>query len=225
MCGRFTELANPNQWGFPFANWKPRFNIAPTMPVLAIRNRPTSSGFQREICELRWGLIPSWAKDHKIGYRTLNARSETISEKPSFRTAFKSRRCIILASGYYEWKKTGPAKQTYYFRMRDERPFGFLGLWESWPGPPDHPFDDALESCTIITTPANKMTSPIHNRMPCLSDIDDQKLDAWLDPEFTDAAHLASLMNPYSADDMVVVPVGSYVNRVGNEGHQCIDEE
>lgn len=224
MCGRFTELTNPNQLGFPFADWKPRYNIAPTMPLSAIRSLEGCGGLNREPCQLRWGLVPPWANDHKIGYRTLNARSETIAEKPSFRSAFKKRRCLILVDGYYEWQKIGKQKQTWYFRRPDRQPFLFLGLWEAWSGPKGEPLDVPMESCTIITMDADELTQPIHNRMPCLGSLDNEGIDTWLDPEFQDARHLQGIMTSGLGEPLEAVRVGAFVNKVGNEGAGCIEE-
>ena len=146
----------------------PRFNIAPTQSVAVVRQ---SGGKEtRQLCLLRWGLIPAWAKDPSIGARLINARAETVAEKPAFRSAFKSRRCLIPADGYYEWKKTGSRKQPYYLRLQDERPFALAGLWDRWNGGGK---DAPLETCTIITTEANEITCPIHDRMPAILAEDD----------------------------------------------------
>jgi putative SOS response-associated peptidase YedK len=156
------------------------FNVAPTQPVAAVRVVP--GGQERELVELRWGLIPSWADDPKIGYRMINARSETAATKPSFRSAFKVRRCLVVADGYYEWQKRDGAKQPFYIHMQGGKLFAFAGLWERWV-PPD---GEAIESCTILTTDANELTKPIHDRMPVI--VDPPDFGQWLDPAEKPAA-------------------------------------
>ncbi|MFO0898004.1 MAG: SOS response-associated peptidase [Pirellulales bacterium] len=161
MCGRFTLRQVPHEWVKQLALpiFSPRYNIAPTQQVLAIRQR---EGI-REAVELRWGLIPSWADDPKIGNRLINARAETVATKPAFRQAYKRRRCLILADGFYEWQKQGKTKQPYFIHRPDDQPFAFAGLWEWWKG-------NVLEiaSCTIITTEANELMRPLHDRMPVI---------------------------------------------------------
>jgi putative SOS response-associated peptidase YedK len=191
----------------------PLFNIAPTNPIAAMRVVP--GGQERELVTLRWGLIPSWADDPKIGYRMINARSETVATKPSFRSAFKSRRCLIAADGYFEWQKWDGAKQPFYIHMKGGKLFAFAGLWERW-APQD---GEAIESCTILTTDANELTKPIHDRMPVIVDPSDFKL--WLDPaERPDV--LQELLRPYAPKSMEAYPVSTFVNNVRNKGSQCV---
>jgi putative SOS response-associated peptidase YedK len=194
MCGRYTLRTKLNLLLDQFAaelageiDYRPRYNIAPTQSVLAVRQ--PEQGAKRELVELRWGLIPVWAKDTKIAYSTINARGDTVAEKPAFRSAFKKRRCLILADGYYEWLREGKAKQP-------------------------------VESCTIITTDANKLASKVHDRMPVILHPDDY--DLWLDSANDDRAKLEKLINPFPVKPMSVRPVSTFVNNVKNQGVQCI---
>lgn len=218
MCGRFT-LTVPGEQAAPQfglgpagATLAPRYNIAPTQPVAAVR--ASESG--RELALLRWGLIPPWAKDLSIGARMINARAETAAEKPAFRGAMKQRRCLILADGFYEWQTTGSGKQPFYFRVEGGRPFAFAGLWEQWR---NHQ-GDQIHSCTILTTEANELVRPLHDRMPVILRLDDY--ERWLDPSLRDAAAVADLLAPYSPDAMETYPVSKAVNRVSNEGVELI---
>lgn len=222
MCGRYVlGPATDNYWvdlrGF-LDSLGVRYNVAPTSTVGILRHG--SEG--REPAAVRWGLIPSWAKDAKIAYSTINARSESVAEKPAFRAAFKRRRCMVFADGYYEW--TGPKgnKQPHYIRFADGDPMLFFGLWESWKGPKDDPFDEPLETCTIITTSSNEQLSAIHDRMPSLTTCDSGDIDLWLDPQFEDTEHLKSLLAP-SDHEFTTTAVSKYVNKVGNEGEQCLE--
>lgn len=197
-----------------------RFNIAPTTPAVILRHNESG---ERELSMCRWGLLPGWAQDKKLAYKTFNARSETISEKPAFRSAFKKRRCFVLATGYYEWQKLGPKeKQTYDIRLTDDRPMLFYSLWERWRGPKDNPLPEPMETFTVITTDANELTAPVHDRMPCISEWSGESIDAWLNPEFQDTDYLKSLLQPFVPDEMETIKVSSYVNRVGNEGPECV---
>ncbi len=192
-----------------------RFNIAPSQPVAALRVLPPADG--RHLSMLRWGLIPSWAKDPSIAYKLINARCETVAEKPSFRNALKHRRCLILADGYYEWKKTGKtAKQPYYIHMRDAQPFAFAGLWESWQAGDGSP----LETCTIITTESNDLTKPIHPRMPVILAAADY--ETWLSAPAENAAGLTELLRAYPPDQMALYPVSTLVNSPRNESAKCV---
>lgn len=180
MCGRFTSKAKPEQVEKEFKVGKlnpklfePRFNIAPTQLIPAV----LETDGERIVNALRWGLIPGWAKDDKIGSKMINARAETLAEKPSFRNAFKSRRCIIPASGYFEWSKKGEhTKQPFYFYLKDKDVFGFAGLWEEWL---DKESGELVETCTIITTEANEVLDPVHERMPVI--LNPADYDQWLD--------------------------------------------
>lgn len=222
MCGRFALITPTEQLALQFKadagnlasmpESVPRYNIAPTQPVLAVRL--TEDG-QRELTFFRWGLIPSWAKDMSIGSRLINARSETAAEKPSFRAAFKRRRCLIPADGFYEWQKQNGQKQPMYIHSADE-PFALAGLWEVW----SDPDGSSLQTCTILTTQPNEMVSAIHNRMPVI--IEPEDYDMWLDPggRPEDAQHL---FRPYPADKMAVHPVSTVVNNPRNDVPACIE--
>jgi putative SOS response-associated peptidase YedK len=221
MCGRFTlhtpaaTLADIFQ--VPHAIQLPlRYNIAPTQQVAVIR----SENEQRSLSTLRWGLIPSWAKEAAIGSRMINARGETVAEKPSFRSAFKRQRCLIVTNGYYEWKKVGSKKQPYYIRMRDEQPFAMAGLWEQWRGPKNEPLDEPMQTCTIITTSSNSMCDEIHDRMPVI--LDANHFDLWLDPEMQERTTLENLLQTYDSDEMMADKVSTHVNSVKNDDATCI---
>lgn len=188
-----------------------RFNVAPTQPVGVVL--PEAAG--RRFTLMRWGLIPSWAEDAKIGSRLINARADTIATKPAFRAAFKERRCLVVADGFYEWQATNGQKQPYLIHKADDRPFAFAGLWERWRDPQGSP----IESCTIVTTDANEMMRPIHERMPVILRPDDY--DRWMDPEAKTPESLQSLLRPYPDGDLVATPVSTRVNNVRNDGPEC----
>jgi putative SOS response-associated peptidase YedK len=220
MCGRFT-LTDPDadlavQFNLPeIPNLSPRYNIAPTQPVAAVRAAANSTN--REMVLLRWGLIPFWAKDPNIGARMINARSETVAEKPAFRAAFKRRRCLVVADGFYEWQKQNGGKQPFYIRLHDARPFAFAGLWELWEGPDDNP----IESCTLLTTQPNDLLRVLHNRMPVI--LHPQDYGLWLDPEVQEPQRLQALLKPYSAEEMEAYAVSRYVNSPDNDDPRCVD--
>jgi putative SOS response-associated peptidase YedK len=219
MCGRFT-LTTPEQdlavqFNLPqIPDVAPRYNIAPTQPVAAIR--VPASGQARELVMLRWGLIPFWAKETKIGARMINARAETAAEKPAFRAAFRQRRCLVPADGFYEWQKQNGTKQPFYIHMQDGSPFAFAGLWERWRGPEE----TTVESCTLLTIRPNDLIHPLHNRMPVILQPGDYGL--WLDPQVQDAEVLQPLLAPYPPGEMAAYPVSRYVNNPDNEGPKCI---
>jgi putative SOS response-associated peptidase YedK len=191
-----------------------RYNVAPTQQVVAVRLRPDAE--KRELVLLRWGLIPHWADDPSIGNRMINARAETVADKPAYRQAFKKRRCLVVADGFYEWKKIDGKKQPYYIRLKDDRPFGFAGLWERW-----NREGEEIQSCTIITTEPNELMKPIHNRMPVIVPSGDY--DRWLDPEFEDGEALRQVLQCYSSDAMEAYPVSTLVNNPRNETAGCIE--
>ena len=190
----------------------PSYNVAPTQQVAAVLE--DEGGRRLEM--LRWGLVPSWADDPEIGARMINARSETAPEKPSFRRAFRGRRCLIAADGFYEWKRENGGKQPYYFRMQDGRPFAFAGLWESW----EKGGEGILRTCAILTTRANSVLSEVHDRMPVILPHD--AYDAWLDPD-ADREELGELMIPYAGDDLETYPVSRFVNSPRNNDERCIE--
>jgi len=218
MCGRFSLFSTgeliADQFGVVVDHdLEPRYNIAPTQPVAAVRL--TADGSTREFTYLTWGLIPSWAKDPKIGSRMINARSETVAEKPSFRAAFKRRRCLIPATGFYEWQKIGSGKQPMFIHATDGNPFGLAGLWEIWQSADG----SVVHSCTILTTEPNELMASIHNRMPVIIEPEDYSM--WLDPgpDPQDAQHL---LRSYPAQKMEAYPVSAAVNNPRNENPQCI---
>jgi putative SOS response-associated peptidase YedK len=218
MCGRFTltvEAADlQEEFGLSSVpnDWQSRYNIAPSQPVLAI-----TDGHERAAEWLRWGLIPTWAKDPSIANRLINARSETLAEKPSFRSALARRRCLILADGFFEWQHQADKRvlsQPYHFRRSDGRPFAFAGLWEIW----RKPEGGEVRSCTIITCAANEMVAPVHDRMPVI--LSGDKAWAWL--ETRPLPELRSLLAPYPAQWMVANPVSRAVNDPSQDSRECI---
>ncbi|OHX50931.1 SOS response-associated peptidase [Cytobacillus oceanisediminis] len=212
MCGRFTltETIEKLQLLFEFEYAEgevlPRYNIAPSQNILTI----LGDGKQRIGRQMKWGLVPYWAKDEKIAYKMINARAEGIDSKPSFKAPFKSKRCLILADGFYEWKKTEEGKQPYRFIMKDDKPFAFAGIWDSW-----HKGENSLTSCTIITTGPNEVTEDVHDRMPVI--LKESDFEDWLNPCFNDTEYLKSLLEPYPAEKMDKYPVSNKVNSPKNE--------
>ena len=194
-----------------FFDHGPRYNIAPTQPVLAVTNDGQRRG---EV--MRWGLVPFWAKDLKIGARMINAVGETVSAKPAFRAAFKKRRCLVLANGFYEWRKEGGRKIPTYIYARNGEPMAFAGLWEAWRSPEGQ----VVRSCTIVTTMANPFIQPIHNRMPVI--LSDETQALWLDPLTEDPKNLEPLLIPAPAEFLTSHPVPDTVNSVKNQGPDCI---
>ena len=214
MCGRFLLLTSGKDiaeafdlTGFP--ELAPRYNIAPTQPVVAVR----ASASGRAAALLRWGLVAPWAKDTKQS--PINARSETVAEKPTFRHALRKRRCLVPADGFYEWAAAGSRKQPFCFRPGDGRPFAFAGLWEHWEGP-----DGPLESCCILTTTANDLVRPVHDRMPVI--VPERHWSAWLDAGLQEAGTLLPLLRPFPSDAMRAHPVGQLVNNPRNDGPECL---
>ena len=222
MCGRFTLRTPASQLVQQFlldvdSQLTPRFNIAPTQRVAAVRQQDGA----RQLVGLRWGMIPSWTKDASVGSRMINARGETVASKPSFRSALKRRRCLVLADGYYEWKKEGSQKQPYFIRLRDDQPFAFAGLWEAWQDPMAEKGDPPWETCTIITTDANELSASIHDRMPVILDAADHEL--WLDPDLQEAAPLQPLLRPYPSGEMTADPVSTHVNKPAHDDPRCVE--
>lgn len=219
MCGRYTltqhERRLQERYGIIDREaelFLPRFNIAPTQqaPVLLWDDKP-------RLKLLRWGLIPFWAKDEKIGGQLINARSETVADKPAFRGAFKKRRCLVLSDGFYEWMKTPTGKVPVWITRKDQQPFCFAGLWENWRNAEG---EDVL-SFTILTTSANELLSQVHNRMPVI--LDEQAFDGWLDPARSDKGSLAGLLRPYPSDALQFYPVSTLVNSPRNDNPKCIE--
>lgn len=209
MCGRFTLTVSSEVLAEQFSleavpPLEPRFNIAPTQAVAVVWLRP--GRMARELAILQWGLIPSWADDPAIGSRLINARAETVAEKPAFRSAFKHRRCLMLADGFYEWQGKGKQRQPYYFRMQDGRPFAFAGLWERWMGADG----SDIETCALITTEANSLVRRTHERMPVI--LQPRDYDLWLDPKLQEPARLQAALRPYPPEAMEARPVSTRVN-------------
>lgn len=220
MCGRFTlfDPAVSLAEGFGLGevpSLSPRYNIAPSQEVAAVRI--PAGGGARELAMMRWGLIPSWAKDPSIGNRMINARAETVAEKPAFRTAIRRRRCLVPADGFYEWKRTNGRKQPFYIRMRGGRAFAFAGLWDSWEGPED----GIVLSCAILTTGPNELLRPIHDRMPVI--VSPREYELWLSPEVRDPHLLETLFRPYPAEGMTAYPVRTAVNNPNTDAPGLID--
>ncbi|BAZ54242.1 hypothetical protein NIES4103_69270 (plasmid) [Nostoc sp. NIES-4103] len=219
MCGRFT-LNQPatvlaQVFGVQLvADLAPQYNIAPTQMVATVLHNPHSD--QREFQYLRWGLIPSWAKDPGMGAKLINARAETVAEKPAFRSAFKRQRCLVLADGFYEWQRQQGKKQPFYFRLQDGQPFGFAGLWSKWRSPAQ----EEIVSCTILTTAANELLQPIHDRMPVI--ISRQDYNLWLDTQVQTPEALQQLLLPYAAEAMRAYPVSTLVNNSQHNSPECI---
>jgi putative SOS response-associated peptidase YedK len=216
MCGRFVCSKAPEVYGAFYdviaPAIVPNFNVAPTQQVAVVRMRDG----QKECVLQRWGLIPSWAKDKKTMF--INARAETLLEKPAFRTAVKRRRCLILADGYYEWKTLAKAKQPYYLRPRDDEPIAFAGIWECWNGGAEA---EPIESCSIITTEANELSRPIHDRMPVILRAADA--NAWIDAEVEDPQGIVTLLRPFPSELMTCYAVGPHVSSMKNNGPACIE--
>jgi putative SOS response-associated peptidase YedK len=215
MCGRYRLTHSYEELSEIFdAQGKvevaPRYNIAPSQPIVAIRERGG-----RQISTLRWGLIPAWAKDASIGFKTINARAETVATTPSFREPFKSQRCLIPADGFYEWKRNGKTKQPYCFEMVDGNLFAFAGLWDRW----IDPRGETVEGCTILTTTPNALLADIHDRMPVILTPDDY--DLWLNPKAGNTAAAMKMLRPYDASLMRGYPVRPRVSNVENDDAEC----
>ncbi|MBL8189223.1 MAG: SOS response-associated peptidase [Acidobacteria bacterium] len=215
MCGRFTQRKDASKVAKRYGVSengivaKPRYNIAPQQMILAVNQ-------ERELVQLKWGLIPSWAKDAKIANNLINARAETLQEKPSFRTALAKRRCLIPADGWYEWKKEADGKQPYFFHRRDDGLFSFAGLWESWKSPEG----DTIQTCTIITTEPNELTRQYHHRMPAILKPSDEQ--HWLDSSAR-VPDLLQLLAPCSADELEAYPISRAVNSPGRDENSLIE--
>ncbi len=221
MCGRFTNKAKPEQIKAEFKVgaknpnlFQTRYNIAPAQMIDVVFEPET----ERILSQLKWGLVPSWSKDASTSKGLINARAETLTEKPSFREAFKSHRCIIPASGFYEWQKKGTgAKQPFYFYLNDKEVFGFAGLYEEWL---DKQTGELLETCTIITTEANEVLKPVHERMPVI--LRAENYDEWLDSKGKNTDKLQKLLVPYSADEMDSHAVSKSVNVPDTDSDELI---
>ena len=217
MCGRFTLISSVADLQLRFGfeaepvEVRPRYNIAPTQQVLAVVNDGTRRGAM-----MRWGLVPSWAKDVKIGNRMINAVSETAATKPTFRSAFRRRRCLVLADGFFEWMREGKERFPMYFTPKSGEPMAFAGLWENWKSPEG----DWISSCTILTTSANSLIEPVHNRMPVVLSSETEAL--WLDPLTETPENLEPLLLPAPPELLTVREVSPVVNNVRNDSPDCI---
>lgn len=218
MCGRFTLTAPREALThlfplFDLPDVPPSYNVAPTQSVLAVR--VPAAGAKPELVALKWGLVPGWADDPAIGNRLINARCETVAEKPAFRSAFRQRRCLVLADGFYEWQKVGRTKQPYLFRLKGGGPFAFAGLWEHWERD-----GHALDSCTVLTTAANELVKPLHERMPLI--LSPRDFDRWLNPKPATGPELQDLLRPYPAEAMSACAVDPRVNNAKHNDAACV---
>jgi putative SOS response-associated peptidase YedK len=219
MCGRYRlsrrkqlveEYFDAADWQ---EDWSPRYNIAPTQPVPVIRQNPKEP--IREVSQMKWGLVPSWSQDSSGAAGMINARSETAATKPAFRDALKSRRCLIPADGFYEWMRTGKAKQPYCFEVNDGELFAFAGLWDRW----KDPSSNWVKTCSVLTTTPNAVTSTVHDRMPVILDPDNY--DLWLDPGMTKVEAVSQMLKPCDARFMRSYPVSTRINYVANDDAEC----
>ncbi len=217
MCGRFVRYSSIHELikefgvdGSPF-DLEPGYNIAPSQEIVIIINDS-----KKRLALCKWGFIPSWSRDPKIGYKMINARADSVSEKPSFKGAFKSKRILIPADGFYEWHKKGKTKTPVYIRLKSGKPFGFAGLFNIWTSPDG----SQICTCTIITTDANRLLEPVHNRMPVIIGRDDQ--EKWLSPDNKDGEKLKELLKPFSSEDMDYYAVSTQVNSPSYNSPDCI---
>ena len=244
MCGRFvlyntrpsTPGFEPFKYGqdtgpYPFESLEPSYNIAPTMKILVGLSResapydspglaqgePSTGSLRFGMAIMRWGLVPSWAKDIKIGARMINARAETVAEKPSFRSAFKRRRCLIIADGFYEWKRSVKPSLPFYFSMKDGNPFAIAGLWEQW----KDPSGKVVETCAMITTGPNNLMRPVHDRMPVI--LNPRTYQYWCNPANDNPKKLLSLLKPFPGSHMQCWPVSAAVNIPKTNDRHCIE--
>jgi putative SOS response-associated peptidase YedK len=222
MCGRYTLTSSGEDLALAFELPElpflpPRYNMAPTQQAAVVR--VTEPGGPRHLDLLKWGLIPYWAKEASIGNRMINARAESVAEKPAYRFSFKKKRCLVAADGFYEWKKEGKAKQPFLIRRRDGKPFAFAGLWSTWKDA-EHG-GQPVETFTILTTSPNELMSPIHDRMPVI--LDRENFALWLDPGMEDAEKLQPLLVAHSVDDFEAFAVSRAVNSPANDFAGCIE--
>jgi putative SOS response-associated peptidase YedK len=220
MCGRFTLTVSPEELQAAFPNFTipgdlpPSYNIAPSQPIPVILNNG-----EEKLDFVTWGLIPFWTKPDKVGkFALINARSETAAEKASFKTPFRRRRCLILADGFFEWSKSssGKSKTPYFITLKDQSPFAFAGLWDSW----NSPEGDSIKTGCILTTSPNDLVKPIHDRMPVILPKD--QYQTWLSPDEVKPEMIQPLMIPYPANEMQAYPVSTFVNSPKNNSPQCI---
>ncbi len=219
MCGRYrlSRRKEPIQEYFDTTDevdWEPRYNIAPSQDVGIIRQDRAKP--ERRFALARWGLIPYWAKDSRMGNKMINTRSVTVTEKPAFREAFESRRCLIPADGFYEWKRAAKTKQPFHFGLQDDSLFAFAGLWDRW----KNASGQVVESCSILTTKPNALLADVHDRMPMI--LNPEHYDLWLDPGFRRVDALKEMLNPFDARLMRCFPVSTRINSVTNDDPDCV---
>jgi putative SOS response-associated peptidase YedK len=228
MCGRFVQASSPELLVARFgvdepaaARHEPSYNVAPRATVYAVRDRAEGddgvADRRRYLSDLRWGLIPPWAKDPKVGDRMINARAESLADKPAYERAFRRHRCLVPAEGFYEWQPRGSRKQPMFIHRRDGEPMAFAGLWAAW----RDANGEWLRSCAIVTTNANNTLAPLHDRMPVV--LEERDWDRWLDPGSGDVDALAHLLQPASDDLLVAYPVGTAVNSADNDGPELVE--
>lgn len=225
MCGRFT-LTKPIPWLAEILDAKntesvgsvpSRYNVAPGTDIAIVRAKESTDKDERELALARWGLVPFWAKDPDFGARTINARSETASQKPAFRAAFRYKRCLIPANGFYEWAGSGRKKQPFFIHLEERKPFAFAGLWESWTGADG----SVLETCTVLTTEANEKLAELHHRMPVI--LPEESYAEWLNPGENRAKAIQELLKPYPSETFSYYPVSERVNSPRNDDPSCIE--
>jgi putative SOS response-associated peptidase YedK len=221
MCGRYTIIVTLEELlrrydvsGSIMPAHMPRYNVAPGQMVMAVIH----DGKQNRLGQLRWGLIPEWAKDESAGYKMLNARAETLAEKPAFRNSFQRKRCLIPADSFYDWKRTEKGKQPMRILLKSQEIFSLAGLYDTWTAPDG----SKISTCTVITTESNEMMAPIHDRMPVI--LRPQEESIWLDRQITKIDMLLPLLKPYSADEMYAYPVSERVGNVRNDDEACVLE-
>jgi len=219
MCGRYTLSSPSDEVALLFdlpelPDFPPRYNLAPTQPAPVVRVTPEGA---RQLDLLRWGLIPFWAKEAAIGNKMINARAESVAEKAAFRSSFQKKRCLVATDGFYEWKKEGKLKQPFLIHREDGKPFAFAGLWSGWRNPET---GEILRTFTIITTAANDLLRPLHDRMPVI--VDPENFDLWLDPKMEDAAKLQPLLVPHAVEGFEAFPVSRAVNNPAHDELDCV---
>jgi putative SOS response-associated peptidase YedK len=227
MCGRFVQVSSPDLLVERFnvdelesPRHEPSYNVAPRASVYAVRDRQEDEGRRRYLSELRWGLVPSWAKDTKVGDRMINARAESLADKPAYERAFRRHRCLVPAEGFYEWQRRGGRKQPMFIHRRDGEPMAFAGLWAAWRDP-NEANGDWLRSCAIVTTNANDTIAPLHDRMPVV--LEERDWSRWLDPAIRETGALERLLVPASNELLVAYPVSSAVNSADNDGPELVE--
>ncbi len=217
MCGRFDLHSDPAVILKMFKidhfaiEYQPSYNIPPSRQIVVVKDDG-----QRKLLQCRWGFLPSWAKDTKIGFNMINAKAETVADKQAFKDTFRRQRCLVVADGFFEWRHEGKLRIPVYIRLKSQRPMGFAGLYNTWKSPDG----DAICTCSIITTEANELLSPIHGRMPAI--IPEDKFDLWLDPNISDKDRLMPLLRPYSPDEMEYSEVSSVINKPENDTPEVI---